>query len=142
MFLNHNCSSLWGGAVEKKLPANARDVGSIPGSESSTGVGNSNSLQYSCLENSMDRETQCAIYMNLVSMGSQRVGYDWAQHRSSSRTVTIKKFENISLIRMWANGHSHTLVIVLYLDTASVESNLAIVKNYKYAHLLIQKFLF
>ena len=55
MFLNHNCSSLWGGAVEKKRPANARDVGSIPGSESSTGVGNSNSLQYSCLENSMDR---------------------------------------------------------------------------------------
>ena len=41
-----------GDAVVKNLPANpgnARDVGSIPES------GNGNLLQYSCLENSMDR---------------------------------------------------------------------------------------
>ena len=34
---------------------NARDVGSIPGSGRSPGEGNGYSLQYSCLENSMDR---------------------------------------------------------------------------------------
>ena len=42
----------------KNLPANAedtRDVGSIPGLGRSPGVGNDNLLQYSCLENSMDR---------------------------------------------------------------------------------------
>ena len=42
----------------KKLTANAgdiRDVGSIPGSGRSLGVGNGNPLQYSCLENPMDR---------------------------------------------------------------------------------------
>ena len=47
-----------GGAVVKNLPANAGDsgdVGSTPGSERSPGVGNGNPLQYSCLENSMDR---------------------------------------------------------------------------------------
>ena len=33
---------------------NAGDPGSIPGLERSPGEGNSNSLQYSCLENSMD----------------------------------------------------------------------------------------
>ena len=33
----------------------ARDVGSIPGPGISPGVGNGNTLQYSCLENSMDR---------------------------------------------------------------------------------------
>ena len=47
-----------GGAVVKNLPANvgdARDVGLIPGSERSPGEGNGNPLQYSCLENSMDR---------------------------------------------------------------------------------------
>ena len=33
----------------------ARDVGSIPGSGRSPGVRNGNSLQYSCLENSIDR---------------------------------------------------------------------------------------
>ena len=32
-----------------------RDVGSIPGSGRSPGVGNDTPLQYSCLENSMDR---------------------------------------------------------------------------------------
>ena len=42
----------------KNLPANAgdiRDAGSIPGSGRSPGGGHSNPLQYSCLENSMDR---------------------------------------------------------------------------------------
>ena len=44
--------------VVKNLPANAgeeSDMGLIPGSGRSLGVGNSNPLQYSCLENSMDR---------------------------------------------------------------------------------------
>ena len=44
--------------VVKNLPANVgdiRDVGSIPGSERSPGEGHSNLLQYSCLENPMDR---------------------------------------------------------------------------------------
>ena len=47
-----------GGAVVKNLPASAgdaRDMGSIPGSGRSPGVGNDNPLQYSCLENSIDR---------------------------------------------------------------------------------------
>ena len=39
----------------KNLPANARDTSSIPGLGQSTAVGNGNSLQYSYLENSMDR---------------------------------------------------------------------------------------
>ena len=52
--------------VVKKLPANAGDVGdmsSIPGSGRSPGGGHSNSLQYSCLENPMDRgEWQAAVH--------------------------------------------------------------------------------
>ena len=44
--------------VVKNLPANAgdsRDVGSILGWGRSSGVGNGNLLQYSCLVNTMDR---------------------------------------------------------------------------------------
>jgi len=44
--------------ILKNLPANAgdaRDAGSIPGLERAPGVENGNPLQYSCLENSMDR---------------------------------------------------------------------------------------
>ena len=39
----------------KNPPANAGDLGSIPGSGRSPGKGNGNTLQYSCLENPMDR---------------------------------------------------------------------------------------
>ena len=45
--------------VVKNPPATAggiRDMDLIPGSGRSPGVGNGNRLQYSCLENSMDRE--------------------------------------------------------------------------------------
>ena len=59
---NNMCLSLYGASQEalvvKNLLANAgdtRDTGSIPGSKISPGVGNGNPLQYSCLENSMDR---------------------------------------------------------------------------------------
>ena len=44
----------------KSLPANAgdtRDAGLIPELGRSPGVGNGNPLQYSCLENSVDRGT-------------------------------------------------------------------------------------
>ena len=47
-----------GSTVLKNLPASARDegdLGSISGSGRSPGGGNGNLLQYSCLENSMDR---------------------------------------------------------------------------------------
>ena len=45
--------------VVKNPPANAgdaRDAGSIPGLGKSPGVGSGNPLQYSCLQNPMDRE--------------------------------------------------------------------------------------
>ena len=44
------------GGSDGKVPAyNAGDPGSIPGSERSPGEGNGNPLQYSFLENPMDR---------------------------------------------------------------------------------------
>ena len=41
----------------KNLPATAGDAGSIPGPGRSPGGGHGNALQYSCLENPMDRGT-------------------------------------------------------------------------------------
>ena len=57
----------------KNPPANAGDTGSIPQLGRSPREGSGNPLQYSCLENSMDRE---AWQATLGSMGSQRVGHD------------------------------------------------------------------
>ena len=48
--------------------SSAGDMGSIPESGRSPGEGNGNPLQYSCLENSMDREPG-----RLQSMGSQNL---------------------------------------------------------------------
>ena len=44
-----------GGSVVKNPPADAEDVGVIPGLGRSPGEGNGNSLYYSCLGNLMDR---------------------------------------------------------------------------------------
>ena len=60
--------------VVKNLPAgagNVRDIGLSPGSGRSPGGANGNPLQYSCLENSMDRGAN-----RLQSMELQRVGHN------------------------------------------------------------------
>ena len=58
----------------KNPPANAGDLGdlgSIPGSGRPPGGGHGNPLQYSCLENPVDRGAWGTTFM-----GSQRVGQD------------------------------------------------------------------
>ena len=45
----------FGGSVCKETACNAGDPGSIPGLGRSPGEGTGNLLQYSCLENPMDR---------------------------------------------------------------------------------------
>ena len=47
---------LLGWLCGKEASCHAGDVGSIPGSGRAPGEGNGNPLQYSCLENSIDRE--------------------------------------------------------------------------------------
>ena len=56
----------------KNLPANAGDTDSIPGPGRFPGEGNSNLLQYSCLE----KKTWIEDPGGLQSMGSQRVGHN------------------------------------------------------------------
>ena len=52
-------ATLWNSLFSLGFPND--DGGLIPGSERTLGVGNGNLLQYSCLENSMDREAWQAI---------------------------------------------------------------------------------
>ena len=56
------------GLAVKNLPANAENVGSIPGSGRSAGEGNGNTLQYSCLENPMDRGAWCATVHGITKV--------------------------------------------------------------------------
>ena len=53
MYMTNVCFP--GGSDGKESTCNAGDPGLIPGSGRSPGEGNGNPIQYSCLENPMDR---------------------------------------------------------------------------------------
>ena len=58
----------------KNSPASAGDIGdagSIPGSRRSPGVGNGNPLQYSCLENPVDRAAWWATIHGVAKSQTQ-----------------------------------------------------------------------
>ena len=57
-----------GDSVVKNSPANAGDIGSIPGLGRIPGEGNGNPLQYSCLGNPMDRETWQATIHGIAEL--------------------------------------------------------------------------
>ena len=74
MYLGH-CFP--GSTMVKNPPANAGDTGLIPGSERSVGGGHGNPLQYSCLENSMDRDV-CQATVHQVAKESNTAEHIYA----------------------------------------------------------------
>ena len=65
------CLVFPGGSDHKESACNTRDSGLIPGSRSSPGEGNGYLLQYSCLENSMDREVWWATVHGVAKSQTQ-----------------------------------------------------------------------
>ena len=68
------------------------------------GVGNGNAVQYSCLENSMERGAWQA-----QSVGSQRVRHDWATehtHMSLKHTRSVFKFPSSFFFFLLFFGHA------------------------------------
>ena len=63
-FRDFPCSS-----AGKESACHAEDPGSIPGSGRSSGEGNGNPLQYSCLENPMDRGAWQAMVHGVARVG-------------------------------------------------------------------------
>ena len=55
MYIFNRCVGFLGGSAVNNPCACVGDTGSVPGSRRSPGEGNGNPLQYSCLENSIDR---------------------------------------------------------------------------------------
>ena len=77
----------------KESACSVGDLGSIPGLERTPGEGHGNPLQYSCLDNSMDREAWRA-------MESQRVWHNWASNTFTFICV-IREIMN------WNRQHFH-----------------------------------
>ena len=78
--------------IVKNLSAYAGDRGSIPGSERSPGEGNGNPLQYSCLENSMERGSWRATVHGIA-----KCWHDWATNSFTSR---VKRNRDINRQRI------------------------------------------
>ena len=72
-------------------PVNARDSSSVPGSGRSPGEGLGNPLQYSCLENSMDRGAWWVTFH-----GVSRVGHDLVT-KSPCRKIAFKPIDIFAL---------------------------------------------
>ena len=70
-----------GGSDGEVSACNAGDLGSIPESGRPPGEGNGNPLQYSCLENHMDRGTSQATV--------QGVTKSWTQVNMHAHTYTV-----------------------------------------------------
>ena len=74
-----------GGSEGKASACDAGDPGSIPGSGRSPGEGNGNPLQYSCLENPMDRGARWATVHGVAKSRTQLSDY----------TYDMKKYSNL-----------------------------------------------
>ena len=93
--------------VVKNSPANARDtrdIGLIPGSGRSPGVGNDNPLQYSCLENSLDRGAWRATVHGVAK-----------ELDTTERTQDISSVQSLSCVQFfatpWTAAHQASLSI-------------------------------
>ena len=102
--------------VIKNLPANnagdIRDTCSIPGLERSLGGGNCRLLQYSCLENPMDRGARWATVYGVAKSQTWLSNWAWT---CACEYSTVYMY-HIFCIHSSANGllgHFHVLAIVL-----------------------------
>ena len=81
-----------GDALVKNPPANAgdiRDAGLIPGSGRSPGVGNRNPLQYSCLENSMNRRAWQAMMHGVAKCQPQLSTHTHTHTRTHTHILNV-----------------------------------------------------
>ena len=80
----------------KSPPANAGDMGSIPGSGRSLGVGNGKLFQYSCLRNSKDRGAREATVQGIAKSQTRlkhintRVVHNFIYEFEQHSLVTMK----------------------------------------------------
>ena len=74
-----------GGSDSKVSAYNAGDPGSIPGSGRSPGEGNTNPLQYSCLENPMDGEAWLATVHGVTKSWTRLSNFTFFQHLFKSQ---------------------------------------------------------
>ena len=71
------------GSVVKNLPANAGDAGLVPGLGRCPGEGHGNPLQYSCLENPLDRGNWWATVHEITKSRTWLSDFTLSRHKSN-----------------------------------------------------------
>ena len=98
-----------GGSNGEKSACNAGDVGSIPGLGRSTGEGNGYPLQYSCMENSMDRGAHGVTESDTTEL--------------LNCTIALKGNSQLSLcvplLTTFSSTNEYTLALCVFLFKAS-----------------------
>ena len=99
-----------GSSVVKNPPANAGDAGDeswIPGSGRWPGGRNGNPIQYSCLENSMDRGAWWATIHGVAKSQTQLVFICmcWFNFRNPNKHKILIFFFTLSILELLINLH-------------------------------------
>ena len=84
-----------GGSDSKASAYNAGDLGLIPGSGISSGEGNGNPVQYSCLENPMDGG---AWYLTVHEVAKSQT---WLSDFTSLHILTTDEYTTLTVLLTW-----------------------------------------
>ena len=100
--LTHIYGIFPGGSEVKASASSVGDLGSIPGLESSPGEGNGNPLQYSCLENPMDREAWWATVHGVAKSRTRLSDFTYFTYLDESRRMVLM---NLFTEQQWRGRH-------------------------------------
>ena len=108
------------GSVVKNPPANAGetgDEGSIPGLRGSSGGGNGNPLQYSCLKNPTDRGAWWATVPGVTK------NWTWLNTAAASEPAEECGWQNMDCFHVWYHGIGYFLhkILMWRLDRSLAE---------------------
>ena len=112
MFQCHSPKSshpLPGGSEDKASACNAGDLGSIPGLGRSPGEGIGNPLQYSCLENPMDRGAWWATVHGVAKSRTRLSNFTHITHTTSPTESKRLFYTSVSLLLSHIQGYPYHL---------------------------------
>ena len=102
----------------KNPPANARDVrdsGSIPGSGRSPGGGNGNPLQYSCLENPMNRGAWQATVQRIAKSQTQLKQLSTQTHNTKDFEIFVSYRPSLKFSQFFCGYRNFTVEYPLHI---------------------------